>query len=334
MTRRPRPGRALSRWTRVAVVALLLAGGAVAGGTVACGSDRAPHLDRFVIATGPAGSVYDALGQALARVAKQRWGVDARAQTTAASVENLRLVAEGRADIAFATVDAAAAAVQGDAPFSSALPVVALAGLYDDYLHVVVRGDSGIGQIGDLNGRVVSTGPPGSGTDIVAARVLEAGGFGIDRVDRRALSTADAAEALRGKAIDAFFTTGGLPDPAVAALADRMPITIVPLDNEVPQVQERHSELYVPRAIPRGLYGLKKEVPTLGVRNVIVVRWDLAEEVAYWATKLLFAAKPEMVRAHTEARRLDPRSAVATAPMPLHPGAQRYYRTTKPMADR
>ena len=112
----------------------------------------------------------------------------------------------------------------------------------------------------------------------------------LDRREARSqLSTADAAEALSARTIDAFFTTGGRPDPTVAALAQRLPIRVA-------------------------------------------VRWDLPEEVAYWATKLLFAAKPEMVRAHIEARRIDPRSAVSTAPMPLHPGAQRYYRETKPMA--
>jgi TRAP transporter TAXI family solute receptor len=321
----------VKRWLAAGIAGLVLV---VAGIVVVMVYDRdpAPGLSRFVIATGPPGSVYDALGTAIARVAKDRWGVDARVQTTAASVENLRMVADGRADIAFATVDAAAAAVQGDAPFSSALPVVALAGTYDDYLHVVVRGDSEIWQIGDLNSLVVSTGPPAAGTDLVAARILEAGGLGIERIDRRQLSNVEAAEALRNRTIHGFFTTGGLPDPAVAALAERMPLRVLSLDDELTDIQERHGELYLDRSIPQGMYGADREVRTLGVRNVLVVRWDLAEDVAYWATKLLFAAKTEMVRAHIEARRIDPRSAVATAPMPLHPGAQRYYRETKPMA--
>jgi TRAP transporter TAXI family solute receptor len=320
----------VKRWLAAGIAALVLV---VTGVVVmACDRDRAPGMSRFVIATGPDGSVYDALGEALARVAKDRWGVDARVQSTAASVENLRMVADGRADIAFATVDAAAAAVQGDAPFSSALPVVAIAGTYDDYLHIVVRGDSEIWQVGDLNSLVVSTGPPAAGTDLVAARVLEAGGLGIERIDRRQLSTADAAEALRNKAIQGFFATGGLPDPTVSALAERTPVRVLSLDDELTDIQERHGELYLDRSIPRGMYGADREVRTLGVRNVVVVRWDLPEDVAYWATKLLFAAKTEMVRAHIEARRIDPRSAVATAPMPLHPGAQRYYRESKPMA--
>jgi uncharacterized protein len=321
----------VKRWLAAGIGGLVLL---VAGivGVLVYDRDRAPGMSRFVIATGPAGSVYDALGAALARVAKERWDVDARVQTTAASVENLRMVADGRADIAFATVDAAAAAVQGDAPFSSALPVVALAGTYDDYLHVVVRGDSEIWQIGDLNSLVVSTGPAAAGTDLVAARVLEAGGLGIERIDRRQLSTADAAEALRNKTIHGYFATGGLPDPTVAALAEQMPVRVLSLDDELTDIQERHGELYLDRSIPKGMYGADREVRTLGVRNVVVVRWDLPEEVAYWATKLLFAAKTEMVRAHIEARRIDPRSAVATAPMPLHPGAQRYYRESKPMA--
>ena len=164
------------------------------------------------------------------------------------------------------------------------------------------------------------------------ARVLEAAGLGIERIDRRQLSTAAAAEALQSRTIQGFFITGGLPDPTVAALAERMPVRVLSLDDELTDIQERHGELYLDRSIPQGMYGADREVRTLGVRNVVVVRWDLPEEVAYWATKLLFAAKPAMVRAHIEARRIDPRSAVATAPMPLHPGAQRYYRESKPMA--
>jgi TRAP transporter TAXI family solute receptor len=315
-------------WARAGTVAILLAGCAV----VACGSDRSPPPDRFVIATGPAGSVDDSLGHALAKVAKRKWGVDARVATTAASVENLRLVAKGSADVAFATVDASVAAMQGDAPFDSALPIVALAGLYDDYLHVVVRADSRIEQVGDLNGLVVSTGPLGAGTGIVVARVLEAAGLGIDRIDRRNLSTADAAEALRSGAIDAFFVTGGLPTPDVATLATRLPIRLLSLADELDEVQQRYGELYLARSMPTGTYGLDHEVRTLGIRNVIVVRGDMPEATAHWATELLFAAKAEMVLAHREARRLDRRSAVATSPLPLHPGAQRYYLESKPMA--
>src|SRR5262245_5827437 len=164
-----------ARSARAALAALLLASCVL----VACGNGNSPRLNHLVIATGPEGSVYHALGLALATVAKDRWGVNARAENTAASVENLRLLADGRADAAFTTVDVAASAVQGDAPFFSALPIVALAGLYEDYLHVVVRADSRVQRISDLRGLRVSTGPVGAGTGVVAARVLEAAGLNI-----------------------------------------------------------------------------------------------------------------------------------------------------------
>jgi hypothetical protein len=316
-------GRLLAAAATVLVAALPVA---------ACDRTEPAPVDRLVIATGADDSVYDRLGRALVSVARDRWGVDARVRATAGSVENLRLVAAGEVDVAFTTVDVAAAAVHGDHPFDSAASIVALAGLYDDYLHVVVRADSDITQISDLSGLTMSAGPAESGTDIVAARILEAAGHGIHNIERSYLDAADSAEALRAGEIDGFFVTGGLPTSAVADLARHLPIRVLSAREEVREIQQRQPDLYLARSIPPSTYGLDGEVETLGIRNVLVVRWDMPERVAHWITELLFAAKSDMARAHEEARRLDSRAAVATHPLPLHPGAARYYLESKAMA--
>jgi uncharacterized protein len=316
---------------RVVVTAAALVALAVAAGTVGCDRTTPPPLDRLVIATGGAGGVYDALGRTLADAAHRRWGLRVEVRATAGSEENLRLVADGRADLAFARVDVAGLARGGDHPFASALPIVALAGLYDDYLHIVVPAASRIRSVADLATAVVSTGEAGT-TETLAERTLVAGGLDLDQVARRRLSAVDSAEALRTGTIDAFFVTGGIPMPVVANLARRMPIRLLSIPDEVGELESRFGEDYRVRSIPPSAYGLDVETITAGVPNVLVVRDDLAEEAAYGLTELLFAAKAELVRAHPEARRLDPRAALATFPLPLHPGADRYYRRTKPMA--
>jgi TRAP transporter TAXI family solute receptor len=318
-----------NRLARLAVAAVL-----VGSGAVACGGEEPLGTDRLVVATGGTGGVYFAIGTALAAAAHDRWPtLDARVLTTGGSVENLRLVADGKADLGFATVDTAALAVDGHAPFDYVLPIAALAGLYEDYLQVVVRADSDIRQVAQLRGRRVSTGSPGSGTEVVAERMLDAVHLDPNRdVTRSRLSAADSAEALFAGRVDAFFFSGGLPTPAVANLAERLPVRLLSARDEATVLQERFGEFYVPRSIPVGAYHLDAEVETLGIANVLVARRDVSNRLAYRLTSLLFTAKPRLVAAHEQARRLDPRSGLATFPIPLHPGAEQYYRKAKPMA--
>ncbi|MFI0452258.1 TAXI family TRAP transporter solute-binding subunit [Actinomadura sp. 6N118] len=312
-----------------AVLAVLILTG-LAG--LARGASSAP-VSRLVIATGGEGGVYHALGTAFAGAARRRWAADTAVLTTAASVENLRLIADGRAHLGFATVDSAALAVRGEGPFVQALPIVALAGLYDDYLQIVVSADGPIQAIADLRDRRVSTGSAGSGTEIVAARVMEAAGLDLDReIDRHRLSASASAAALGRGEIDAFFFTGGLPTPAVAELSRRHQIRILPVGQMVGGLQARYGEVYQPRSIPANLYSLAGEVTTVGIANVLVVRADMSAAEAQALTALLFEAKTTLNAAHAEARRLDHRTALVTFPVPLHPGAAKYYQESKVMA--
>lgn len=295
-----------------------------------CGADPAP-VDRLTIAAGTADSVYHKLGEALAAVATQRWSIPAQVLPSAESAQNLSLVAEGSADLGFATIDVCALALQGDPPFRNAMPIAALAGVYEDYLHVVVRADSDIGGVRELVGRKVSTGPAGSSTDVVAIRVIRAAGLSPVSFKQERLPDAEAAQALRVGAIDAFFVVGGLPTPAVSTLAEQVPIRILSVADEVAALRSTHPDLYLSRSIPANVYGLDAEAATVGIANVLVVSAEMDETTAFELTRLLFEAKPRLVDAHPEALRLDQRSAIATFSIPLHRGAQRYYRQSKPM---
>ncbi|MBO2451476.1 TAXI family TRAP transporter solute-binding subunit [Actinomadura barringtoniae] len=303
---------------------------AVTVAAVLVGCDSEPPVRRLIVASGGEGGVYHALGTAFGVTATRRWRADVRVLTTAASAENLRMLADRRADVGFATVDTAALALRGDPPFTGKVPVAALAGLYDDYLQIVVPADGPLRSVGDLRGRRVSTGAPGSGTEIVAERVLGAAGIDIDKgVQRRRWAAARSSAGLADGEIDAFFFTGGLPTPAIAELAATHKIRILSLGRLVGELQRRYGDVYLARTIPGNTYALGEEVTTIGIVNVLAVRADMDPAEAEALTELLFDEKRTLIGAHTEARRIDQRTALVTFPVPLHPGAVRYYRRSK-----
>jgi hypothetical protein len=293
-----------------------------------CGGPAPP--DRLLIATGNQGGVYYALGEALAQAARQSWGARAENIGTAASVENVHLLAAGTVDVAFVVADVVAAAVEGTAPFAAPVPLAALCRLHDDYVQLVVRAGSPVRQLTDLHGARVSTGSRGSGTEMLADRILRAGGLDPDAdIGRRRLGLGDAARALRAELIDGFFFSGGLPTPGIADLARQIPIRLVPLVEYVAPLLAGYGELYTERSVPATTYELPAEVGTVGVGNLLVVRADLPAPTAYAITRLLFDAKPDLISAHREAHRINRQAGVATFPVVLHPGAADYFRDAK-----
>jgi len=320
------------RWPPKPWLAGILAAALLSTAVAAVGAARRPDaLRSLIIAAGGRGGVYHAYGQALAAAARKAYPqVHSEVLTTAASVENLRLVADGRADVGFALADSAALAVGGDGPFATAQPLRALAFLYDNYTQLVVRAESPIKTVADLRGRTVSLGAPGSGTELVAGRILTATGLRLTDLRAEHLDLGSSVTALADGAIAAFFFSGGLPTPAIADLATRIAIRLVALDGLAPTLRAEYGDFYAEWTIPATVYDLPGEIATIRVPNYLVVRADMPDDVAYTIVDLLFRAKAELVAAHPEALHLDPRSAVDTFPLKLHPGAQRYYRDTKP----
>ncbi|WP_248964095.1 TAXI family TRAP transporter solute-binding subunit [Sphaerisporangium perillae] len=293
----------------------------------ACSAGR-PPLRRLVIATGGKGGVYYELGRALAGHLHRQWGSDTEVRATAASVENLKLVADGMADVAFASLDSVALAVAGLPPFTRPLPLSALAQIYDDYVQIVSLRGTSVDHLDDLSGHHVGVGAPGSGTELVANRVLGMARFsGLQRLH---LSVADSVQALVSGRIQAFFFSGGLPTPAIAGLSAAKPIHVIPLGEYVEILQRRYQDVYVRKTIPAMTYNLSQgSVPTVGIHNLLVVNDRMDPGEAYWLTRVLFEARGEFAAAHAEAQHLHERTAIFTAPAPLHPGAIRYYREVK-----
>jgi TRAP transporter TAXI family solute receptor len=301
---------------------------ALAGLAAACSSPGS-EAQRLSIATGGTGGVYYVYGGALAQVLSRHLpGVEATAEVTAASVENLNFLAQGSADLAFSLADTAADAVAGRGRFASPLPVCALASLYDNVTHVVVLADSPIRSVADLRGRRVSTGSPNSGTEVIAERVLKAAGLDPARdLTPERLSVSESAAALKDGRVDAFFWSGGLPTAAVMELAATPGVSIRLLSDAdlVPRLTQEHGALYGVLDVPEGAYRATPAARVSTVRNLMMVRRDMPEDLAYRITRLLFERKAELAAVHPAARDLDPARA-AVAPVPLHPGAVRYFR--------
>jgi hypothetical protein len=283
------------------------------------------------LATGSTQGVYFRYGTALAGVVESELpGVDVRVRSTEGSVENLQRVAAGDSTFGFAAADAAADAVSGQGPFPAPLPVRAVARVYDEYIHLVVRADSPLRSAGDLRGRRVSVGQTGSGTEIVANRLLAVAGLG-GRHDLRAahLGITDSAEALREGRLDAFFWQGGLPTAGVVSLAGQVRIRLLPLGGYAAALR-RYSTAYRPASVPAGSYPGVPATLTVALPSYIVTRADTDPDLAYQLTRLLFASRERIVHTVSLAGVLDARAAIETFPVELHPGALRYYRDRKP----
>ena len=322
------------------VAALLLA---LAGAVVACGPPSAGGLtQRLSVATGGTGGVYYPYGGGVAKVISDHVdGVEATAEVTAGSVDNLKFIANRETDLAFALADSIddAAAARGAFAEFGAVPARAIAVLYDNPNQLVSLEGKGIETVADLRDRVVSTGAPGSGTEVTALRVLEAAGLTPDTdIRKQSLGVAQSVDALKDGKIDAFFWSGGIPTGSVLDLASTpgRTIKLVPNSDTLPSLHQRYGDsVYHAVTIPRITYpGMSGDVDVIGVANVLVVHENMAEELVYRIIRALFEHRDVLVAIHPEAAKLTLENAVVGSTVPFHEGAIRYYREQQAWTER
>ena len=258
--------------------------------------------------------------------------VEATAEVTAASVDNLKFVRDRNADLAFTTADTLADAINGTGAFKDTkLPLRTLVALYKNYTHVVTLASGPIKEMKDLKGHVVSTGSPGSGAEVTAFRVMQA--YGIDPekdIQRQRLGAVESADALKDGKVDAFFWSGGLPTAAIVDLGHTSGITIRLLSNDsvLEALQNSYGKsLYVRGIVPKDMYPkLESDVGVVSIPTLLVVHADMDEKLAYEITRTLFEHRDELIAIHPEAKNLALDSAVKNSPAEFHPGAIRYYK--------
>lgn len=286
---------------------------------------------RLSIATGGTGGVYYPLGGGMANVlSKYIPYAEATAEVTTASVDNCLLVGQGKADLALIMADTGLDAYQGKAQFKGKVPLRTVAVLYPNNMHMVTVEGKGIEKITDLKGRRVSTGAPGSGTEVMALRVIEAYGLDPNKdITRDRLSVSESAGALKDGKIDAFFWVGGLPTAAITDLGATpgVKMKLIGHAEAVPKMRGKYGPLYVKGVIPVKTYpGQSMEIPIAVVWNLLVCNENMKESLAYDLVKTLFDHKPELVASHREASSLSlEHQAGGGSPIPFHPGAIRYF---------
>jgi TRAP transporter TAXI family solute receptor len=287
---------------------------------------------RLSIATGGTGGVYYPLGGGLAAlISKHLPGVEATAEVTTASVDNMRLLHADRIALALTQSDIASDAYQGKMKGSNEkIGVRTIAALYSNYMHIVALDGTGIKTITDLKGKRVSTGAPGSGTEVKGLRVLEA--YGISPKDLRSqdrLGASESAAAMKDRRIDAFIWDGGLPTAAILDLAATpgIKIHLIPHGDAVAKMTAKYGPVYFVGTIPKGTYGgMETNVQVAALTNLLTAHERMDESLAYQITKLLLERTPELVAVHQAAKEITLESAVVGSPVPFHPGALRYYK--------
>ena len=292
----------------------------------------AAHAQNISIATGGTGGVYYPLGGGVAAVlSKFVSGMQATAEVTGGSVDNLKLVGSGKPCVGFTMTDAAQDAYRGEDKFKgNKVALKTLMILYPNRMHVVSIEGRGVARMSDLKGKRVSTGSPGSATEVMAFRIIEAAGLDKDKdLKRERLGVAESVNAIKDGKIDAFFWVGGLPTAAVTDLANTPGTKIKMIDHAdvVDAMNKKYGNLYVEDVIPKTMYrGMDADNKQATVMNILVAHESMDDKTAYNIVKTIFDKRDDLIAVHKEAEnfKLENQKASAT-PIPFHPGAAKYF---------
>ncbi|WP_417702838.1 TAXI family TRAP transporter solute-binding subunit [Pseudomonas sp.] len=282
------------------------------------------------VLTGGTSGVYYPIGVALSQLYSNGIeGSKTSVQATKASVENLNLLQAGRGELAFALGDSVADAWNGveDAGFKAPLKKIrAIAGTYPNYIQIVANAESGIKTLEDLKGKRISVGAPKSGTELNARAIFKAAGLTYEDMGKvEFLPYAESVELIKNRQLDATLQSSGLGMAAIRDLASTMKISFVAIPAEV--TTKIDNAAYQAATIPAGTYdGQDADVPTVAITNILVSHEGVSDEVAYQMTKLMFDNLERLGTAHSAAKDIKLETATKNLPIPLHPGAERFYK--------
>jgi len=280
------------------------------------------------VLTGGTSGVYYPLGVAIGKIFSDKIpNVKTQVQATKASVENLVLLQQGRGELAFTLGDSLKAAWDGDeeAGFKRKMDKLRTVGaIYPNYIQIVATADSKIRTLADLKGRSLSVGAPKSGTELNSRAILAAAGMSYKDIGKvEYLPFAESVDLMKNRQLDATLQSAGLGVASLKDLSTSADITVVAVPKEI---VDKIGPPFVAATIPANTYtGQDKDVPTAAVINYLVTSSDVSDDVAYQMTKLIFESLPELANAHVAGKEIKLETAATGSPVPLHPGAIRYY---------
>ena len=306
------------------LAAIVLAGGLVV-------TSPARGAEQFVnVLTGGTSGVYYPLGVALStNIGKALPNVKTSVQATKASLENLNLLQNGRGEIAFTLGDSLSDAWKGneEAGFKGPLNKLrGIAAIYPNYIQIVARADSGIKTLADLKGKRISVGAPRSGTELNARTIFQAAGITYKDFSKvEYLPFGESVELMKNRQLDVTLQSAGLGVASLRDLATSVDIVVVPIPADV--VKKTGDPAYIAASIPANTYkGQAADVPSAAVQNYLVTHEGVSADTVYAMTKSLWTGLDNLVAAHSAAKAIDLKRALEGMPVPLHPGAEKYYK--------
>ena len=329
-------------WAGMVALVVAMAMG-VSGGAGAADADQ--KITFFRIGTGATGGSYFPVGGLIANAISNPPGsldcakggscgvpgLIATAVSTQGSVENVTAVAAGELDMALTQANVAFYAQFGEGPFTEQGPLTSLravANLFPEAVQLVARRDGGIETVADLKGKRVSLGEPGSGTRVIADMVL--GAHGLEQTDLRPFfeQVGTAGDMLVEGELDAYFMVSGYPMTAIAQTAESIPVRLVPiLGPEAGKIRKTYPFIGAD-VVPAGTYNGVGDTVTLKVGAVLVVSASASDELIYGITRALWHQNNRKLldTGHPLGERIELHKALDGIAIPLHPGADRYYR--------
>lgn len=305
--------------------------GFIAAAAIGIGLTGHVQAQQFInVLTGGTSGIYYPLGVALSQIySKAIPEAKSSVQSTKASVENLNLIQAGRGEIAFTLGDSLSDAWKGseEAGFKAPLKKLrGIAGIYPNYVQIVALADSGIQTLADMKGKRISVGAPRSGTELNARAVFKAAGLSYKDFGKvEYLPFGESVELMKNRQLDATLQSAGLGVSSIRDLGSSAKIVVVPVPADV--TAKIGDPAYQVATIPANTYdGQTAEVTTTAINNFLVTNEGVSDELVYKMTKALFENLDQMVSAHAAAKVISLDNALKGMPVPLHPGAEKYYR--------
>lgn len=298
--------------------------GANAGGEPQIGDQDASFL---TVATGGSSGVYYQVGATMAQMLGRELDADTSTQATGASAENINLITDGNAEVAFSMGDAVVQAMEGTGPFEGNVRdnLTAIGALYPNHVQIVTTAGSGIESVEDLAGKRVAVGDVGSGTELNAQMILGAYDMSYEDIQEDYLSFAEAIDQMRNGQVDVAFVNSGLPNAAITDLATTTDVTLVPIDGEPRDRLFEEYEFFGESTVSADTYDMAGDVSTVAITNQLLVSPELSEDAVYDITRVLFDNLDELHNSHNAAREIELDSVQDGLVAPLHPGAERYF---------
>lgn len=284
---------------------------------------------KYILATGGTAGTYYPFGGAMAKIWNSKIaGMNVTAQATGASVENIRLLGKDEVELALVQSDNIDFAFNGTGPFKEKITKMgAVAVLYPEIVHIIVKADSPAKTFKDLKGLRVSVGAPGSGTEANFRQLMEVYNLKREDITARYLSYAESADQFKDNHIESFFMTTGVPNSALMDVSTSRPIKLLSIEDSMVAAVTKKYPFLAPATIPANSYkGQTEEVKTIAVMAVLVAHPKLSEETVYGITKALFDNQAELSMTHAKGKELKLQTATVGVSIPFHPGAAKYYK--------